>query len=186
MLDRKLLWIILTGMVAGATILAWTITTFKHHQPLFHFFQGSYSPADQLLIGISAGIISSLVGIFIVDRLPVFSQLRHLTRDVFITLDPSNLEIPAIALSAGWSEEIVFRGILTPILGNTVTSVIFSLAHVGTNLKVPAFRQYAIAVFIISLGLGWLYLTVGLIASISAHITWDLIVLIWWKQRMSG
>lgn len=94
----------------------------------------------------------------------------------------------AVALMAGISEELLFRGViqggLSDVLGLlgalAVASLLFGLAHAVT-------RIYFLMTCLMGLYLGWLYLATGnLLVPVLVHFLYDWIVLSWYLSRTRG
>lgn len=117
--------------------------------------------------------------------LPLFRELEAFSRSIFETMKPSGLQIFAISLSAGVSEELLFRGVIQPIAGIWWTSLLFAGVHTGFRLRPRVVRHYMIMVFILSVLLGLISRHSGLPAAIVSHIMWDLVSL-WMIIKLSG
>jgi len=74
----------------------------------------------------------------------------------------------ALSLTAGFTEELLFRGALQPRLGYLLTAVFFTLVHVQYGLT-PA----ALEVFVAALILGWLRRRSGTGACILLHTLYN-------------
>lgn len=77
-----------------------------------------------------------------------------------------------LATSVAVGEEIFFRGALQPVFGLGLTSLFFTLLHTQYTLT-PA----TIAIFFVSLGMGWLRIRYSTTAAIVAHFIYDFIQL---------
>ncbi|NJN55548.1 MAG: CPBP family intramembrane metalloprotease, partial [Anaerolineae bacterium] len=77
-----------------------------------------------------------------------------------------------LALAAGISEEILFRGALQPVLGKWVTAVLFALVHVQYGLFTPA----TLALLIIGLALGHLRQRHNTTLVIFVHVGYDFLL----------
>jgi membrane protease YdiL (CAAX protease family) len=77
----------------------------------------------------------------------------------------------ALALIPGICEETLFRGALQPRLGIIVTALLFTSIHAeyGLSLDVPT-------IFAIAIGLGLIRKYTNTTASMTAHVTYNLIV----------
>ena len=76
-----------------------------------------------------------------------------------------------LGLTAGVSEELVFRGAMLPRFGVLATSVLFAAVHTQYGITFATLE-----VFVIGLGLGWLRLRAGTLACIVSHAGYDIIV----------
>jgi len=92
--------------------------------------------------------------------------------------------LAALAIVAGVSEEILFRGVIQPGLSRWMpagfallaTSLLFGLVHFAS-------RSYAVMASIMGLYLGLLFqLTGNLLAPVVAHATYDFVALLWVSQ----
>lgn len=92
-------------------------------------------------------------------------------------LNLSNKQIFLVSLSAGISEEIFFRGAIQPLIGIWFTSALFIGVHGYIRFQSPAHFLFALFTFVLSMVLGWLFIYYGLIAAITAHAVYDIIVL---------
>jgi uncharacterized protein len=82
--------------------------------------------------------------------------------------------ILVISLLAGLGEELLFRGVLQPLIGLPLASVVFGLVHVGGR----GFVGYGIWAACIGALFGWLMVqTGGLLAPIVAHAVYDALAL---------
>jgi len=84
------------------------------------------------------------------------------------------LSIIVIGAAAGIGEEWLFRGILQPLTGVIVASILFGVAHVG-NRGMFAFGVWATGMGFLLGGLA--HVTGGLIAPIVAHGVYDMLAL---------
>ena len=131
---------------------------------------------------------------FLVNKLsikPIASIRDHLDNNLLPLFTGSRLwELAAVALAAGVGEELLFRGLLQPLLASAfeppvgvwiafiATSVIFGLCHWLTP-------TYAVFATLLGLYLGGLFLwTDNLLAPITAHALYDLVALIYLVQRL--
>jgi membrane protease YdiL (CAAX protease family) len=101
--------------------------------------------------------------------------------------DQSVVGLAALAMVAGVSEEILFRGVIQPGLTRwmpagtalLITSVLFGLVHFAS-------RSYALFATIMGCYLGMLFqLTGNLFAPMVTHATYDFVALIWVSRRVA-
>jgi CAAX protease family protein len=76
-----------------------------------------------------------------------------------------------LGLTAGVSEELIFRGAMLPRFGVLATSLLFAAVHTQYGITFATLE-----VFVIGLGLGWLRLRAGTLACIASHAGYDIIV----------
>jgi CAAX protease family protein len=96
--------------------------------------------------------------------------------------------LAALALVAGISEEVLFRGVIQPGLARwlpigaalIVTSLVFGLVHFAS-------RTYAIFAALMGVYLGALFqLADNLFAPIVAHAIYDFVALVWVARRYAA
>jgi CAAX protease family protein len=180
---RKTLWLFILGTAAGFTGLTWIIAYFVAERSLRDLFPMHFTPAEQLLTGTGFGTVFALVALILMRMMICLKPLRDLSYDLYRLIRPGTLELIFISLAAGWGEELFFRGLLQPYIGMTLTSVLFSIGHTGFRFKSKSHYQYLVTLFTISLGLGLLYRYVGLIAAMTAHSVWDMVILGGFKRK---
>jgi len=78
--------------------------------------------------------------------------------------------IAALALLPGLCEEVLFRGALQPRLGLLVTSLLFAAIHTEYGLSFDV-----VAIFVIAIGLGLIRRYANTTASITCHVTYNLL-----------
>jgi hypothetical protein len=99
-----------------------------------------------------------------------FAVVRRAEQALAEALGPlSTPQCLALALVSGIAEELLFRGVLQPLLGIAITSAIFGLAHVPVRRELWGWPLFAGAMGLI---LGLLARETGaLLAPIFAHVT---------------
>jgi CAAX protease family protein len=121
---------------------------------------------------------------------PTAHRLRDQVDELIQALFPGSSVLPLafVAILAGVSEELLFRGVLqtfagrwtTPIVGLLVASVIFGLLHAMSWL------YFALAT-IVGAYLGWLfYYFNDLVGPMTAHALYDFVALLYltrWSKR---
>ncbi len=111
-----------------------------------------------------------------------FQDLDHLLDETVVPLFArcSWLDLALISLAAGFGEEMLFRGVIQPVLsdwsapwmGLTATSILFGLAHIITP-------SYAFLATVIGAYLGWLAVaSENLLVPIAVHALYDFAALI--------
>lgn len=99
---------------------------------------------------------------------------------VFKALSKANFSFfdnTQISIFAGAGEELLFRGAIQPLLGNTFTSMIFIAIHGYFKFRSSGHILFGVMMFGLSFMLGLLYEEVGLISAMFAHAMYDLIKL---------
>ncbi|WP_441000913.1 CPBP family intramembrane glutamic endopeptidase [Fodinibius sp. SL11] len=159
-------------------IVALLLFRFVHQKSLLTAFDHGYTTSFQLLIGILSGAIAAgLIG-FIIKRPPVADVLN----DFYIVKIISKMKLThfdRIQLSAfaGTGEELLFRGAIQPLLGIWITSAIFIGIHGYFKFTSIAHIIFGLMMFSLSMMLGYLFEHAGLIAAMSAHAVYDVIML---------
>lgn len=82
-----------------------------------------------------------------------------------------------LSLFAGAGEELLFRGAIQPLLGIWVTSAIFIGIHGYFKFTSIGHIIFGVMMFSLSIMLGYLFEHAGLIAAMSAHAIYDVIML---------
>jgi membrane protease YdiL (CAAX protease family) len=122
------------------------------------------------------------------SRFPV-GPLRTIKELLLELLGPSLAacrwyDLLLVATVAGFSEELLFRGVLQPLLGLIWSNVLFGLAHAVTV-------SYAVLAGLIGGYLGWMLSASGnLLAPIIAHALYDFLAFLAvareWRQSAAG
>lgn len=173
--------------VASAVVylaLALLIFYYFHGTGVGEVFERGYSVSNQLIIGILSGIAASAVIGFISSRPPVSEVLY----DFYIVELLSKMQLTTfdriqLSLFAGAGEELLFRGAIQPLLGNSLTSLIFIGIHGYFKFKSIGHILFGVMMFGLSFWLGYLFEQAGLIAAMSAHASYDIIMLHFVKGR---
>jgi membrane protease YdiL (CAAX protease family) len=103
-------------------------------------------------------------------------SLRHVCRVIVRPLfeHVNGMQIVIVSVLAGAGEELLFRGVLQPLVGLPAASVIFGAVHVGGR----GFIGYGFWAACIGALFGWLMVqTGGLLAPIVAHAVYDALAL---------
>jgi membrane protease YdiL (CAAX protease family) len=140
----------------------------------------------QMGAGIGIGAVISVLVTALVLYVPLFSRLRNKLIDLIKPLDLGSLNPIWLSICAGIGEEMLFRGSLQPILGLWGTSLLFACAHVTPKQYRTMDRSglaYLACIFAGGLLLGTVFSTIGLIAAMAAHATWDTVALVWLRHE---
>ena len=180
---RSFLRLALSGE-AGLLLLAWGLARWLQVIPL-STFEPSWSG---LLWGLAATAPALLALVWMMRARA--GAVRRLVDLVLEQLGPligrqSGTSLAALALVAGFSEEVLFRGVIQAgitrccslAVGLTITSLLFGLVHFAS-------RTYAIFAAIMGLYLGALFqLTGNLFVPIVTHVGYDFVALVWVSHR---
>jgi membrane protease YdiL (CAAX protease family) len=130
----------------------------------------------QMGMGSITGLLASGLALFIISR-KFFEKEKAFYYNLIGRLGINRAGIIFISLCAGIGEEIFFRAAIQPYLGISLTSLLFVLLHgylTPGNLRLSI---YGLALTGIIIGFGYLFELVGLIAAITAHTVFDLVLL---------
>ena len=136
-------------------------------------------PARDVAIGVAGAIGLALANYILLVHGPrnwLVDGVRAVYHEVLVPLfsrfDTASIII--VGAVAGIGEEWLFRGIVQPLFGWIVASILFGLAHVGAKNMWP-FGVWASGMGFVLGGLA--FLTGGLTAPIVAHGVYDMLAL---------
>jgi membrane protease YdiL (CAAX protease family) len=167
--------IVIVALATQAALIAvsWWCATFFNVLPHWG------APLRDTGIGLMAACGLGLANHYLLTRAPanwVVNGVRSVYRETIVPLFSGVGPVSAVLIgaAAGVGEEWLFRGILQPLTGVVLASVLFGLAHVGGVRMLP-FGVWATAMGAImgSLALA----TGGLIAPMVAHGVYDMLAL---------
>ncbi|MEL7833484.1 CPBP family intramembrane glutamic endopeptidase [Fodinibius sp. Rm-B-1B1-1] len=159
-------------------LIAFLIFQYIHDENVFTAFEHGYSPSFQLLIGILSGILAAGIIGFTIKRPPVADVLNDFyIVEAISKMNLTNFDRVQLSAFAGTGEELLFRGAIQPLLGNWVTSAIFIGIHGYFKFKSIGHIIFGVMMFSLSMMLGYLFEHAGLIAAMSAHAIYDVIML---------
>src|SRR5215213_11743325 len=172
------------GLAVAALVLAW----------LFRVNLRDMFPAfgPPLLSAILRGLLATLpmLAVFLLlvnSNWPMMRQMREQVQWLIDEMFPSRSigQFAMIATLAGVGEELLFRGAIpsivanwtTPVIGLTITSVLFGLAHALSKL----YFLFAVAV---GAFFGWMTLSYNdLVAPMIGHGVYDFLALAYLSRR---
>ena len=163
-------------IVYGAlTALAVVVGFARDNPDIYHHPDGLLSTSIPLtvriVLGGAAGVAFGL-GISWLTRFTVyrFQWARTLHTEFRGLLGPlNNSDIVVFAVLSAVAEEMFFRGAIQPILGITITSIVFGILHIAPGRKFLPWPFQAIAMGFAFGGLYWL--AGDLSAPVMAHFT---------------
>ncbi|MCH8569172.1 MAG: CPBP family intramembrane metalloprotease [Balneolales bacterium] len=161
-----------------AWVLIGSIIIYFHQQPVLFYLTGGEAIYLQLVTGILAGLCLGFAASYMM-QLPFFSDIAsgfevvRLLQELPLS-DRDNLEI---SLSAGFTEEWLFRVALIPLIGLWLASFLFIAVHGYIRFTSWAHSFFSIFMFVLSLALGVLFLYSGFWAAATAHAIYDFIVI---------
>jgi membrane protease YdiL (CAAX protease family) len=172
MAPRRVLLVAL-GTQTGLILVSWWCARAFAMPP--HWGVGGRDAA----IGLGAAVALAAANHYLLMRAPanwVVDGVRAVFHDTIVPLFGSLHPLGAVLIgaAAGLGEEWFFRGILQPIAGLAIASVVFGFAHVGSARMLP-FGVWATGMGVV---MGALALaTGGLLAPIVAHGVYDMLAL---------
>lgn len=135
---------------------------------------------QQLLHGSLFGIAAAVIALGLV-RTDYFSESRSFFQDFIKDLNPTFVEVVFYSLCAGVGEELLFRGGIQPWLGLWWTAILFIFLHGYLSIADVPSMLYGVLMVLVSAGLGYLMVYIGLFASIAAHFWFDLVMFAYLK-----
>jgi len=174
-------------LIAAVSEIVVAMVIIHYTQPgaIVAMAQGTVPSLQSAGIGLAAGIgmaALQVAGINASQRWRLF-----LLRAVGPT-PLSTAQIVTIGMIVGIAEELLFRAAMQPLLGIAFTSLIFAAVHWNyAALRGPretlALSILAFAlIFVISVVIGHVFATFGLGAAIVAHASYDIIVLLKYRE----
>ncbi|MEX0779280.1 MAG: CPBP family intramembrane glutamic endopeptidase [Balneolales bacterium] len=149
-----------------------------HDKGIDGAFGSDYSITKQLFIGVGAGCLGAFLIRVISSRSPVSEVLDDFyIYKIFKQVRLSSFNRAQLSVFAGTGEELLFRGAIQPLLGVWLTSLIFVAIHGYFSFKSSGHVLFGIVMFGLSLMLGFLFEYIGLVAAMSAHAVYDMIML---------
>lgn len=164
-------------------LLALLIFYFFYEESLITAFAHGLPLTGQLATGLGAGSLAALIIIWAAGRPPVsdvlhdFYLVREISKTRFSWFDRIQL-----SLFAGTGEELLFRGAVQPLIGIWITSLVFVAIHGYFKFQKPGHWIFGGLMFGLSMLLGVLFEYAGLVAAMSAHALYDVLML-WWVQK---
>ncbi|MGF1565624.1 MAG: CPBP family intramembrane glutamic endopeptidase [Flavobacteriales bacterium] len=170
----------LTSMAAitllGMPLLGWVIARFVDDMNLMVRWTGAAPIWKQLLYGLPVGVVAALMARFIVGR-KFMDGVRLRYERMFRNLRLNWSEIAFISLCAGVGEELLFRGVLQPLLGIVLTAVLFVAIHGYLNPRDWRISVYGVFMTGVICFLGWMTEVYGIWSAVMAHFVIDVILL---------
>lgn len=140
----------------------------------------------RLALGAGIGVGAAAIGLLVVARLRSLATFRRLIYEAMDGLEPRVIDFAVVSLAAGWGEELLFRGVIQPWLGVWVTSVLFVALHGKLRPRSWGGVAFMVSIYIGSVGLGYLCDWRGLEAAMSAHATYDFVMLMGLRRIVAG
>jgi membrane protease YdiL (CAAX protease family) len=121
-------------------------------------------------------LCASAIAIFLellVINFAFFSEIKKLIDEIINNFNLNAIDALLIPVIAGICEEILFRGVLQPMLGIWLTSFIFIFLHGYFNPTSWRMCVFGVFMYGLSLILGLVYIKYGLITVMIFHIVYD-------------
>jgi membrane protease YdiL (CAAX protease family) len=167
--------------------LALLIYHFLYEEGIAEAFAHGLPVTMQFLAGIIAGGLAAACVGFVIVREPVAGVLKDFyIVEAISKIRFNNFDRFQLSLFAGAGEELLFRGAIQPLLGIWITSIIFVGLHGYFKFKSAGHIVFGLLMFGLSVMLGYLFREAGLIAAMTAHAVYDLIMLKWMDQMEFG
>lgn len=180
---KKKLNITRLSLISGAIwmFLGALIIHFGQERTLLEAFTDGVPIWFQLATGTGFGILFGVMGVQLMKDPTLKEALSEY--EIIKTLNELKLgkwQQISVSAVAGITEEFLFRAAIQPIIGIWLTSLIFVGVHGYIKItSVPKFL-FTLFTFLLSMMLGYLYMSFGLYSAIMAHFIYDAIVL--WKH----
>ena len=142
----------------------------------FSLFQKATPWYEQIGIGLLYGVITALIGWYIVN-MTFLANTRTFFARLIQGLNLSVPDILFISFCAGAGEEILFRGAIQPYLGIWITAILFVAIHGYLNPKNWRISVYGVYMCIVIAGMGYLSDYLGITTAIAAHFAIDVVLL---------
>ncbi len=172
---------LLAAMAATALILLIIARVWLCFEPFT--FSTTLSWPDTL-IGFGLGVGISSVSVLIYKLWPAYRQ----SADYYLAFVLAPLVLSDsiwVGLLPGLSEELLFRGVMLPAIGLSVTGLVVSSACFGV-LHMSSLQQWPYAVWASVIGLalgGSVLLTGNLLVPIVAHVTTNFVSSLFWQRQ---
>lgn len=170
-----------------ATLLLFPLPTiafsyFIKDESLTAIFQLNKLTSIPVFYGLELGFIYAVVASIFLQA-SVFQQNPLPAERIFKTIRLRLMDAVFISFCAGFGEELLFRAGIQPYVGVLITSILFVAIHGYFSIKNPVISFYGLLVtpFILLIGCGFEYF--GLWFSISAHMMYDLVILMQFVKR---
>ena len=163
------------GTLLGFPILGFIIHYFLFDSSFLLLFISKSNLLIELVIGSITGIGFGYLAWYIISMhfmKPVLSKYKKLIST--FELDLSHIFF--VSFCAGFGEEILFRGVLQPLLGVWLTAIIFVAIHGylnPNNWKITVYGAYLTIVIGI---IGYLTQYFGLITAVISHMMIDVVL----------
>lgn len=136
----------------------------------------------QLVWGLTLGFIGGIAGLALLQTpvlKPTLNKYGYLIQSLHINF----FQVIFLSFCAGVGEEILFRGSLQHWSGPIITSIVFVAIHGYLDPRDWRITIYGLFMTGFILAISYLYISVGLLCSISAHFAIDVVLLYFLSQK---
>lgn len=184
-LDKNLLIKMSISTLVGFSVVGLAIIYGFQENSVQSVLMGGEPYIWQLLYGLTYGVIASLVALTVI-RLELLEPVSSFYSKLFENIDLSFEDIVFFSFCAGVGEEIFFRAAVQPFLGVWLTAILFIALHGYLNPQNWRLMIYGLLMVIITAGMGYLFIHLGLLAAISSHFIFDVVMfsyLVFYKKK---
>lgn len=168
----------------GFSMIGFAIIFYFQEKTPLSIFESEYNLALQILIGINYGFFAAFTARYIINS-RWMKDLRIYFSGIIANMNLKTYHIIFYSLCAGIGEEILFRGAIQPFMGIWITAIVFIALHGYLNPMNKHIILYGMFMILVSAGLGYLYDLMGMISSMTAHFTID-VILFFYLQKNNG
>jgi len=167
------------------TLSIFTLIGFPCIGFIIHFYLSSstfisvFISKSNLLTELAVGCFSGLIIGFIGWRIIIMNFMRPVLNKYKNMIDSSDVDIQLIffiSFCAGVGEEILFRGVIQPIIGIWITSIIFVAIHGYLNPMNWRISIYGIYLTLMIGAIGYLSNWLGLCTAMTSHMMIDVVL----------
>lgn len=128
--------------------------------------------------------IGILFGLFVIwlTELNYFEQAMKPYKDLLSNYNLTTFYVFFLSICAGVGEEVFFRGVIQPILGVWLTAFMFVAIHGYFSFKNKRINIFAILLTLFIAFIGWASKSYSIWLAISAHFSYDLVLLFYYKR----
>lgn len=171
--SKKLLYLILFVGELFLIFVAFIILSIKK-QSYISLLNLNHTPSIFIIFIVILCALAIAISIgFAVIKFTLFKDIKKIINEITNNFGLNTFDILIISIIAGVCEEILFRGVLQPMLGIWLTSFLFIFLHGYFNPVNWRMTIFGILMFCLSMVLGIIYIKYGLITAIIFHIFYD-------------
>ncbi len=175
------LWIMGLATLILFPLLAYPILYFQEIS-LMSLFKISSEQVYLIPIFIAVGILFGLIVIWFTE-LNYFENALAPIKSRLDQFKITTLVAFFLSICAGFGEEVFFRGALQPLIGNIPTALFFVAIHGYFSIKNLRLNFFGILLTFFIIFLGWAAKEYNLWLAISAHFSYDLVLLFYYKSQ---